>query len=129
MPVPQGVGGRKSRRAAYHEVMRIRFVDLTVTGARVSYSVITRLLLLTVAFSFALAATSAPAQPANRVPTVAYLAGAVSSDDPVFQGLRQGLRELGYVEGRTIRIEFRTAQGHDDRLPHLAQELVQLKPT
>jgi putative ABC transport system substrate-binding protein len=55
------------------------------------------------------------------------LAGTVSSDDPVFQGLRQGLRELGYVEGRTIRIEFRTAQGHDDRLPHLAQELVQLK--
>jgi putative ABC transport system substrate-binding protein len=58
---------------------------------------------------------------------VAYLAGAVSSDDPVFEALRQGLRELGYVEGRTIKMEFRTAQGHDDRFPHLAQELVQLK--
>ena len=88
---------------------------------------IARLLLLTVAFNFALATTSAPAQEANRVPTVAFLAGAVSSDDPIFEALRRGLRELGYVEGRTINMEFRTAQGHDDRLPHLAQELVQLK--
>ncbi len=88
---------------------------------------IARLLLLTVAFNFALATTSTPAQQANRVPTVGYLAGAVSSDDPIIEALRQGLRALGYVEGRTIRIEFRTAQGHDDRLPHLARELVQLK--
>lgn len=88
---------------------------------------IARLLLLTVAFNFALATTSAPAQQAYRVPTVGYLAGAVSSDDPVFEALRQGLRELGYVEGCTINMEFRTAQGHDDRLPRLAQELVQLK--
>ena len=92
-----------------------------------TYSVVTRLFLLIVAFNFALATTSAPAQQPNRVPIVAYLAGAVRSDDPVFEALRQGLRELGYVEGRTIRMEFRTAQGHDDRLPHLAQELVQLK--
>ena len=88
---------------------------------------IARLLLLTVAFNFPLATTSAPAEQANRAPIVAYLAGAVSSDDPVFQALRRGLRELGYVEGRTIRMEFRTAQGHDDRLPRLAKELVQLK--
>jgi putative ABC transport system substrate-binding protein len=85
------------------------------------------LLLLTVGFNFALATTSAPAQQASRVPTVAFLAGAVSSDDRIFEALRQGLRELGYVEGRNIRMEFRTAQGDDDRLPHLAYELVQLK--
>jgi len=90
-------------------------------------SVIARLLLLTVAFNFALATTSAPAQQSDKIPTVGYLAGAVRSDDPIIAALRQGLRELGYVEGRTIRIEFRTAQGHDDRLPQLAQELVQLK--
>ncbi len=88
---------------------------------------IARLLLLAVAFNFVLATTPAPAQPANRVPTVAYLAGAVTSDDPVFEALRQGLRELGYVEGRTIRVEFRTARGYDDRISHLAQELVRLK--
>ena len=88
---------------------------------------IARPLLLAVAFNFALAPTSAPAQQSDRVPTVGYLAGAVRSDDPIIAALRQGLRELGYMEGRTIRIEFRTAQGHDDRLPHLAQELVQLK--
>jgi putative ABC transport system substrate-binding protein len=41
--------------------------------------------------------------------------------------LRQGLRDLGYVEGRNINIEFRTALGHADRLPGLAEELVRLK--
>jgi len=42
-------------------------------------------------------------------------------------GLREGLRDMGYLEGRNVRIEFRTAQGHVNQLPRLAQELVQLK--
>jgi putative ABC transport system substrate-binding protein len=37
---------------------------------------------------------------------------------------RQGLRELGYVEGQNISLEYRNAEGHLDRLPHLAAELV-----
>ncbi len=48
-------------------------------------------------------------------------------DDPIVDALRHGLRDLGYVEGRNIKIEFRTAQDHPDRLPGLAEELVQLK--
>src|SRR4030095_7558680 len=40
---------------------------------------------------------------------------------------RQGLRELGYVEGRNIVIEYRSAEGRNDRLPELAAELVRLK--
>jgi len=39
---------------------------------------------------------------------------------------RQGLRDLGYVEGQNIRFEFRSAEGHLDRLPELAAELVRL---
>ncbi|HTO10711.1 MAG TPA: ABC transporter substrate-binding protein [Candidatus Binatia bacterium] len=39
-------------------------------------------------------------------------------------GLRQGLRELGYVEGESFAIEYRSADGHDDRFPGLAAELV-----
>src|SRR5258706_2156044 len=41
--------------------------------------------------------------------------------------LREGLRELGYVEGQNIAFEFRSAEGHLDRLPELAAELVRLK--
>src|SRR5207244_13287316 len=42
-------------------------------------------------------------------------------------GLREGLRELGYVEGRDIAFEFRSAEGRLERLPELAAELVGLK--
>jgi putative ABC transport system substrate-binding protein len=44
--------------------------------------------------------------------------------NPVFDEFRKALRELGYVEGRDIRLDFRTADGNVDRLPALAEELV-----
>ncbi len=47
-------------------------------------------------------------------------------DDPLLQALRSKLREFGYVEGKNIRLEFRSASGHPDRLPALASELVHL---
>ena len=72
-------------------------------------------------------ASAADAQQPDRMPVVGYLAGATGSDDPVLEAFRQGLRELGYVEGRNVRIEFRTARGHADRLQSLAEELVGLK--
>ncbi len=43
------------------------------------------------------------------------------------EGLRKGLRELGYVEGRNLRIEYRSADGQAERFPELASELVRLK--
>jgi putative ABC transport system substrate-binding protein len=42
-------------------------------------------------------------------------------------GFRQGLRELGYVEGKSFVIEYRSADGHDERFPDLATELLRLK--
>jgi putative ABC transport system substrate-binding protein len=45
----------------------------------------------------------------------------------VLEAFRQGLRELGYVEGKNIAIEYRFSEGKDERLPELATELVQLK--
>ena len=50
-----------------------------------------------------------------------------SPPDPWLEALRQGLRDLGYVEGRNIKIEERWAEGRNDRLDGLAQELIDSK--
>ena len=60
---------------------------------------------------------------------VGLLSGSAGPRDATVEAFRQGLRELGYVEGSNIRVEFRTAQGRIDRLPALAEELVLLKPS
>jgi putative ABC transport system substrate-binding protein len=51
---------------------------------------------------------------------------ASSPSDPLVEAFRQGLRELGYVEGRNISIEYRWVEGRNERLPGLAAELVRL---
>ena len=68
---------------------------------------------------------AARAQPV-KVPRIGVLrAGA--PPDPNLEGFRQGLRELGYVEGQNVVIEYRWAEGKLDRLADLAVELVRLK--
>src|SRR6266404_3727738 len=67
----------------------------------------------------------AEAQQAKKVPRIGFLAGSSSEDN--LRGLRQGLRELGYVEGQNITIETRFAEGKFDQFPALAAELVSLK--
>jgi putative ABC transport system substrate-binding protein len=76
------------------------------------------------------------AQPAGKVYRIGYLSPTAPSDpeklpSPFGQrglaAFRQGLRELGYVEGRNIAIEHRWAEGRFERLPDLAVELVRLK--
>lgn len=74
--------------------------------------------------SLAVAGTHAWPQRTNRLPIVAYLAHAAGPDDPIVMIWRQGLRDLGYTDGQNVKLEFRSAQGHPDRLPGLAEELV-----
>jgi len=67
------------------------------------------------------------AQPASRVPRIGYLTLNLTAGDPSpRESFLQGLRELGYVEGKNLVIEYRDAQGKPDRFPALAAELVAL---
>jgi putative ABC transport system substrate-binding protein len=71
---------------------------------------------------------AAQAQQPTKVPRIGYLAGASPSSNAArIEAFRQGLRELGYVEGKNIVIEYRYAEGKLDRLPALAAELLRLK--
>jgi putative tryptophan/tyrosine transport system substrate-binding protein len=68
------------------------------------------------------------AQQVAKVPRIGYLStGAVATDAPRIEAFRQGLRELGYVEGKNINIEYRYAEGRFERVPELAEELIRLK--
>jgi len=80
-----------------------------------------------------LLAQIAEAQQAKKVPRVGFLmSGFAPSPAPArpistVESFRQGLRELGYVEGKNIIVEYRAAEGKFERLPDLAAELVRLK--
>ena len=68
------------------------------------------------------------AQQPGKVPRVGYLtAASLAAVAPRTEAFRRGLREVGYIEGRTIVIEYRGADGKFDQLPRLATELVELK--
>ena len=72
--------------------------------------------------------STAQAQQPKKVPRIGYL----SSLDPATESaraeaIRLALRELGYIEGQNIAIEYRYAEGKRDRAPELAAELVRLK--
>jgi putative tryptophan/tyrosine transport system substrate-binding protein len=70
----------------------------------------------------------AEAQQPTKIPRIGFLtANDFSALAARIEALRQGLRELGYVEAKNIVIEYRYAEGKPDRLPALAAELVRLK--
>jgi putative ABC transport system substrate-binding protein len=72
--------------------------------------------------------SSAEAQQLTKVPRIGFLgASSASVLAARIEAFRQGLRDLGYVEGKNIVIEWRSAEGKLDRLPALAAELVRLK--
>jgi putative ABC transport system substrate-binding protein len=71
---------------------------------------------------------AAEAQQGGKVWRVGYLAAGSGSENLTYlNAFRQGLRDLGYVEGRSITIEYRWGEGKYERLPKLADELAQLK--
>jgi ABC-type uncharacterized transport system substrate-binding protein len=69
----------------------------------------------------------AEAQQPKKIPRIGYLIGSSPTANARDEAFRQGLRELGYIEGQNLIIEYRYAEGKLDRLPELAAELVRLK--
>ena len=66
-------------------------------------------------------------QPTKKVFRIGLLSGNRSSPIPLnVEAFRKGLRELGYIEGQNISVEYRFAEGKDERYPILAAELVNL---
>ena len=70
---------------------------------------------------------AADAQQAAKVARIGYLSPNLAVSPNLCEAFRQGLRDLGYVEGRNLVIEYRDAEGKGERLPALAAELVALK--
>jgi putative ABC transport system substrate-binding protein len=79
---------------------------------------------------FALCSFAEAQQPAAKVPRIGWLDSGSASDPRNALGVdafRQGIRELGYVEGKTINIDYRYDEGKPGRLQELAEELIRLK--
>src|SRR5215468_2664337 len=89
-------------------------------GTRKSIGVALCALLLTLSFHV-------EAQQPKKIPRIGYLSYTLPTNNYLTEAFRQGLRQLGYAEGKDFVIEFRSADGKLDRLNELAAELVRLK--
>jgi ABC-type uncharacterized transport system substrate-binding protein len=69
------------------------------------------------------------AQQAPKIPRIGFVSATGDANNPGsnVEAFRQGLRDLGYFEGKNILVEYRYAEGNQDRIPGLVAELVQLK--
>jgi len=84
--------------------------------------------IFTIGVAFVMCGAVVEAQQPKKVPRIGYL----SATDPApesarSEAIRLALRELGYIEGQNIALEYRYAEGKPDRYPELAAELVRLK--
>jgi hypothetical protein len=112
---------RSRHRNRFKTRLRLRPKDTTMWYSAVGC-------IVTLALSFLAAPLEADAQPSAKIPTIGYLsmAGGAPAGASFAEAFRLGLQDLGYVEGKTIAIAYRSAEGKPERLPALAAELVQL---
>jgi len=86
---------------------------------------ITRTLLVALTSSLLLVSFDTDAQQAQKIPTVGFLSGG-SPGSPFIEAFEAGLRDLGWVNGQHVALEYRYAEGKPERLPDLAAELVRM---
>ncbi|MBI2350370.1 MAG: hypothetical protein HYV00_02630, partial [Deltaproteobacteria bacterium] len=84
---------------------------------------------LLVIIAFLGAGPVAQAQQAGKIPRIGFVSGPGDPNTPGLhvEAFRQGLRDLGYIEGKNILVEYRYVEGNAARAPGLVAELVQLK--
>jgi ABC-type uncharacterized transport system substrate-binding protein len=86
------------------------------------------ILMVTLTVSLLAAPLAAQAQQADRVARIGVLGhSSASASAGRIEAFRQGLRDLGHVEGKNVALEYRWSEGKQDRLPELAKELVRRK--
>jgi ABC-type uncharacterized transport system substrate-binding protein len=85
------------------------------------------LVLFALALGLLVTTAGARAQDSSRAPAIGFLMISAGPADPIFEAMRAGLHDHGYIEGRDYRIEYRSAHGDVNRLPQLVEELVRLK--
>jgi len=112
-------------RGLYHQRPSARLLAKSISSGvlvrRAGFAVV-------LVFSLIVVPLAAEGQPTERNARIGYLAFNLVAGDPrVRTGFLQGLRDLGYVEGRNVQIEYRDAQGKTERFSALAAELVELK--
>ena len=87
-----------------------------------------KIAVLTLCVMFFALCGSTEAQQPKKIPLVGYVSSNTpSSPGPLLGSFRQGLRDLGYIEGKNILVEYRYTEGNNGRSPSLVAELVQLK--
>jgi len=79
------------------------------------------------ALGISIATPSSNAQISKPLVRIGYVSANVAPAAPSFEAFRQGLKELGWIEGQNITLEWRSATGQDDLLPNLMSELLQYK--
>jgi putative tryptophan/tyrosine transport system substrate-binding protein len=87
----------------------------------------TRTLLAALAASLLMVSFDTDAQEAQKIPMVGFLSGG-SPGSPLNEAFEAGLRDLGWVKGQHVALEYRYAEGKTERLPDLAAELVRMNP-
>ena len=84
--------------------------------------------IIALVITFAMCGVEVRAQQPKKIPRIGYLMLAETPRETTrFEGIRLALRELGYIDGQNITIEYRSAKGKPDRVPELAAELTRIK--